>query len=783
MRKIIFLLIGFLAFATYHEANAITINATTQEESFGPNDWISIDLKVNGYNGGPIKWTAQKPDNTVQSGSIEQVLGGITRHQIIRDAFDNEFGTWTINYQYGGANKTVYAKVEPINLIVFLDKDTYYEPDRMKINVTTSYYIPQAQNAQFYHLNFYDKKGNPAKNVDQIDIRVFQPNIAYSFWVRDITKYNPPGLYNLKIQYFNTIKQIPFLVGDIRNLMEISANTLSQYKQGDDLTFDMVFTRVKDLSGTLTITFPSGNSTTNIFSVNSVHTVSSIKNMTNEIGDYKFEIKYSGITYDGSFKVMPNPHLLPNISLDLLLNKLNYNRGEKVIAKVHTSDIIDSQIKSWTVDPQGMKHGEISIPVFSNDFVFPYKIKDNDSVGMWKFYVDYDGVVRTSTFYVSDSIQKDLFNQFDIPDLISQMNVTLNSANGIVVDKDNRIYVSNTGNSSIAKYDRNGNLLLSWGSYGSANGQFRHPTGIFVNQKYVYVADTGNSRIEMFDKFGNFVYSWGSYGTDHGMFHSPTSISSDSFGDLYVADSDRNVIQIFDIHGNYIDQIQPVFTTSASFTGIKSLMFDSSDNFYAVTTDNKVLKYSSIGNFINFYGSLGSEQGRFDNPSQVAVDSANFLYVADTGNHRIQKFDPNGNFIIEWGNTPNSTLQEPISFAIDSSDNMFVVDGKRNNIQKFALHQQSSELIFPIWVKNNVGWWAEGALDRKDFTISMRYLVNQGLIHSPSLLTGSDLQVESMQKIPNWVKANGIMWYSGQIDDKTFALSMEYLLSKRIMEI
>jgi DNA-binding beta-propeller fold protein YncE len=785
MKKIILLLIVvFLACATYQEASGVSISAVPQEESFGPNDWISIDLKVQGYNGGPIKWTAHRPDNTIQSGTIEEVLSGITHHQIVRDAWDNQFGTWVIDYQYGGANKTIYAKVEPINLIVYIDKELYYEPDRMKINITTSYYVPNAKLAQFYHLNFYDKKGNLAKNVDQIDIRAFQPSTVYSFWVRDITKYNPPGLYKLKIQYFNTIKEIPFLVGDIRNLMEISAYTSSQYNQGDDLTFDLVFTKVKDPSGILKITYPSGNSTTRQFSVTSSHTIVSLKNISNEVGDYKFEVQYSGITQQGSFKVLTSKHILPNIKLDLFLNKLNYNRGERVEAKVSTSSIIDDSIRSWTVDPQGTKHGEILIPISSNDIIFPYKISNNDPVGMWQFYIDYAGVVRSSTFYVSASIQKDLISssQFNIPALVSTMNLT-NSAGAITVDQDNSIYVVNNGNSSIMKFDANGNLLFSWGGLGSANGQFRHPAGIYLNQKYVYVADTGNSRIEMFDKFGNFIYAWGSYGIGHGMFHSPTSISSDKSGDLFVTDSDRNVIQVFDVHGNYIDEIQSVLTEGASFSGLRSIMFDSNNDFYAVTTDDRVLKYSGIGNFINFYGSNGTEEGRFNNPSAVAVDSNNYVYVADTGNHRIEKFDPNGNFMIDWGNVGNITrLQEPIALAIDSSDNIFVVDKKYSNILKFALHQQSSEMIFPTWVKNTAGWWSEGALDKKDFTTSIRYLVNHGLIRAP-LLTGSDSSIESMQKVPNWIKALAKMWYADQIDDKTFALSVKYLLSNGFMKI
>ena len=48
------------------------------------------------------------------------------------------------------------------------------------------------------------------------------------------------------------------------------------------------------------------------------------------------------------------------------------------------------------------------------------------------------------------------------------------------------------------------------------------------------------------------------------------------------------------------------------------------------------------------WGTAGSGDGEFQNPQDVAIDSLGNLYVTDTNNHRIQKFDNNGQFIIEW---------------------------------------------------------------------------------------------------------------------------------------
>jgi tripartite motif-containing protein 71 len=53
--------------------------------------------------------------------------------------------------------------------------------------------------------------------------------------------------------------------------------------------------------------------------------------------------------------------------------------------------------------------------------------------------------------------------------------------------------------------------------------------------------------------------------------------------------------------------------------------------------------------FVTKWGQLGESDGRFVSPMGVAVDSSGNVYVADLGNHRIQKFDSEGTFITKWG--------------------------------------------------------------------------------------------------------------------------------------
>ncbi|MDR3781717.1 MAG: 6-bladed beta-propeller [Candidatus Nitrosotalea sp.] len=786
MKKLIPLfLFMILVFITCQNASAFTLSAVPQKQNFTANDWIKINLAIDGYDGGNINWVAHRPDNSVLSGAVDsQLKFGKTVHQIIRDASDNEFGPWSINYQYRGINQTVHFDVIPLNLAVFMDKVTYYEPNIMNINITSSYYNPEAKYAKYYYLNFYDRDGNLAVGSQEIQVLADRPSVLYHFPMFELSNYNPPGLYKLKVQYFNSFIEVPFLLGDIHKLMEISAQTSATYYQGSDVTIDIILTRLTQSTATLKITDPLGNTTSNQFHPRSIHDTLVLKNFSKKIGTYKYEVHYAGTTTTGSFNVIKNIHELPNIKLEILPNKLNYRPGEIANFEIHTSEVITNSISTWVTNPDGKTSPEISLPLDTTEIIIPHKIAKNDSNGQWNLYVNYDGIVISSSFYVGgppveDSEVLDAV-QYSVPTFVSVINsTTFKSPTGITVDSDNSTYVIDSGNSKVKKFDESGNLLLFWGDTSLSMGQFKNPLGIFVNEKYVYVVDTGNTRINMFDKTGNFVYSWGTYGDNHGMFQMPVSINSNHNDELFVADAEKNSIQLFDTKGNYREQIDSSLTEGASFSGIRALAFDSQDNLFAVSTDNKILKYSNIEKFLNFYGSSGTEEGRFNNPSAIAIDSKNNIYVADTDNHRIQKFDVNGNFLLSWGTegTGQGQFEQPVGLAIDALDNIYVVDKKNNNIQKFALYGGMDKNVLPSWVRNTAIWWSEGALDKKDLSQAIRYMINQGLIKTPSINQNDNVQ------IPNWLKGNVEKWSSGQIDDNTFWASIQHLISIGIMKV
>ena len=108
--------------------------------------------------------------------------------------------------------------------------------------------------------------------------------------------------------------------------------------------------------------------------------------------------------------------------------------------------------------------------------------------------------------------------------------------------------------------------------------------------------------------------------------------------------------------------------------------------FVADTGNNRIQEFTNIGTFIKKWGKEGSSNGKFLGPWGIEVDSSGNVFVADTSNHRIQKFTDTGMFIRKWGSfgSGNGEFRFPSHVAVDSSGNVFVADFGNDRIQKFT---------------------------------------------------------------------------------------------------
>ncbi|MBL7015278.1 MAG: hypothetical protein ISR81_07510 [Nitrosopumilus sp.] len=85
----------------------------------------------------------------------------------------------------------------------------------------------------------------------------------------------------------------------------------------------------------------------------------------------------------------------------------------------------------------------------------------------------------------------------------------------------------------------------------------------------------------------------------------------------------------------------------------------------------------------------------------------------------------------------------------------------------------------PEWIKNNAGWWAEGAIDDQAFVQGIQYLITNGILDIPQ----TESEGTSGNEIPSWIKNNAAWWAEGAIDDQAFVQGIQYLISNGILQV
>jgi YVTN family beta-propeller protein len=287
---------------------------------------------------------------------------------------------------------------------------------------------------------------------------------------------------------------------------------------------------------------------------------------------------------------------------------------------------------------------------------------------------------------------------------------------GVAVDSSGNVYVVDTGNRRIEKFDSNGNYLTKWGSYGSGDGQFWSPTGIAVDSSgNVYVADINNYRIQKFDSNGSYLTQWGSQGSGNGQFSYPTGVAVDSSGNIYVVDMNTNCIQKFNSTGSFITKWGSWGTGDGALNNPCKVAVDSSGNVYVIDRGNhRIEKFDSNGNYLTKWGSQGTYEGQFWSPTGIAVDSSGNIYVVDMNTSRIQKFTNSGTFITTWGSkgSGDGNFSSPMEVAVDSSGYVYVADGGNYRIQKFAPQKIPVEIVALFaYITNNNGAGTVSVID------------------------------------------------------------------------
>jgi len=183
---------------------------------------------------------------------------------------------------------------------------------------------------------------------------------------------------------------------------------------------------------------------------------------------------------------------------------------------------------------------------------------------------------------------------------------TLGDVAAVAVDRADRVYVFHRGDHPLIVFDRDGRFLRSWG-----DGVFNQPHGLHVgDDDMIYCTDTGDHTVRKFTLEGTLQLTIGIPGEpappmSGRPFNRCTHTALSPQGDIYVSDGYMNA---------------------------------------------RIHKYTPDGKLVLSWGESGSLPGQFYIPHNLCCDSEGWVYVADRENHRVQVFNGDGHYEMQWHN-------------------------------------------------------------------------------------------------------------------------------------
>ncbi|MCO5190113.1 MAG: TIGR03663 family protein [Anaerolineae bacterium] len=208
----------------------------------------------------------------------------------------------------------------------------------------------------------------------------------------------------------------------------------------------------------------------------------------------------------------------------------------------------------------------------------------------------------------------------------------------------------------------------------------------------LFVADSGNHRIVAFDADGTMLTSWGSFGANVGEFNEPWGIAADDEF-VYVADTWNYRIQKFTHDGDFVASFGSGGTvddgsaeTGNVYFGPRSIALYEDDKLIIADTGNHRLQVvDRDGNFIQFVGEFGAQLGQFFEPVGVTVGPNGAVYVADTWNRRVQALTQDLLPFIEWpiDGWRSDSLENKPYVATDSASQVYVTDPEAHRVLIF----------------------------------------------------------------------------------------------------
>ncbi|MDW8395821.1 MAG: PKD domain-containing protein [Anaerolineae bacterium] len=324
-------------------------------------------------------------------------------------------------------------------------------------------------------------------------------------------------------------------------------------------------------------------------------------------------------------------------------------------------------------------------------------------------YVADFGNLRVQQFNSSRAYQR-TYGTTGVP--YPAANNRFNNPEGVAVGPDGSLYIVEGKGHRLVKLDANG--VPQWavgtaGLQGDRDDQFAYLSDVAVSPEgRIFTAaqwgrvrwmPAGSHRIQIFNPDGSFYGAFGGYGSGSYQFIAPTGLAFDAQGNLYVADSENHRVQIYDRHLAYVATLGITGTAGSGnnqFNRPYDVAVDRDGNIYVADEGNdRIQVFNSNRQYVRTIGGGGTGDAfnRFGSwgPHCVAVDSQGRLYVADTGNRRVQVFDTfanNNAYLTTLGGSSGrqpGRFRHAVGVAVGPDDSVYVSETINNHrIQKFV---------------------------------------------------------------------------------------------------
>ena len=215
----------------------------------------------------------------------------------------------------------------------------------------------------------------------------------------------------------------------------------------------------------------------------------------------------------------------------------------------------------------------------------------------------------------------------------------------------------------------------------------------------------------------------GTNGTQPGQFQNPRDVALAPDGSLYVSDTANNRIQHLSAEGSllqewgYFADISKGTAPGGTFFEPWGIAVGSDGSVYVADTWNhRIQKFTAEGGFVTMWGYFGQADTPFAiwGPRDIAIDKNGNLYVTDTGNKRVVIYDKDGNFVNQFGTVglEPGKFDEPVGIAVDMDGLVYIADTWNQRIQVMVADASGSYLPLINW--EVVAWYGQ-SLDNKPF--------------------------------------------------------------------